>query len=266
MAGSSRFPGRRSAWAALAVAASAWWPMHAHALFGDDDARKAIIELRQRFDAYKATSEAAINELKQGSVNQRSVNQRSLIELSNQIEQLRAELAQVRGQNEELARQVSELQRQQKDTQRGVDDRLREMEPIEVTLDGQAFRAMPAEKRDYEAALGALRSTDFVQAEAAFHGFLRQYPDSGFKPSVLYWLGNAQYANRKYREAVGTHRQLINTYPSHPRVPEALLAVANSQVELKDVTSAKRTLNDLVKAHPRSEAAMAARERLATLR
>lgn len=261
MAGALRFPRQRSAWAALALVASAWWPMQAHALFNDDEARKAIIELRQRFDAYKATSEATINELRQGAV-----NQRSLIELSNQIEQLRSEVAQLRGQNEQLGRQVSELQRQQKDAQQGVEDRLREMEPAMVTLDGQSFKALPAEKRDYESALEALRATDFPRAETAFQGFLRQYPDSGFRPSVLYWLGNAQYANRKYREAVGTHRQLTNNHPSHPRVPEAMLAVANSLVELKDVKAARQTLNDLIKAHPRSEAAGVARERLATLR
>ncbi|MDP2018353.1 MAG: tol-pal system protein YbgF, partial [Hydrogenophaga sp.] len=36
--------------------------------------------------------------------------------------------------------------------------------------------------------------------------------------------------------------------------------------ELKDARTAKRTLEDLVKAHPNSEAAAAARERLARLR
>ncbi len=261
MAGVVQFPRRRSAWAVMVLTASAWWPMQAHALFNDDEARKAIIELRQRFDAYKATSEATINELKQGSV-----NQRSLIELSNQIEQLRREMAQLRGQNEELARQLAEVQRQQKDTQQGVEERLREMEPVMVTLDGQSFNALPAEKRDYEAALEPLRASNFAAAETAFQGFLRRYPDSGFRPSALYWLGNAQYANRKYREAVGTHRQLINNHAGHSRVPEAMLAVANSLVELKDVKAARQTLNDLIKAHPSTEAAAVAKERLTKLR
>ncbi|HVE53150.1 MAG TPA: tol-pal system protein YbgF, partial [Ramlibacter sp.] len=41
---------------------------------------------------------------------------------------------------------------------------------------------------------------------------------------------------------------------------------ANCQIELKDAASARRTLDDLVKAYPQSEAAVAARERLARLR
>jgi len=45
-----------------------------------------------------------------------------------------------------------------------------------------------------------------------------------------------------------------------------MLAVANSQIELKDIKSARRTLEDLVKAHPKTEAAAVARDRLARLR
>ncbi len=48
--------------------------------------------------------------------------------------------------------------------------------------------------------------------------------------------------------------------------PEALLAVANCQAELKDTKSARRTIDELLKAYPGSEAAQAGRERLALLR
>lgn len=253
---------RPTSWASVLLCAATLWPVQAHALFGDDEARKAVIDVRQRFEAHRASSEASINELRQSE----AAGRRSLLELSNMIEQLRSEIAQVRGQNEQLSRQVAELQRQQRDSQQGVEERLREMEPTTVSLDGVEFQASPAEKRDYEAALEALRASDFARAESAFESFLRRYADSGFTPSVLYWLGNAQYANRKYREAIGTHRRLVNSYATHPRAPEALLAVANSQIELKDLPSARRTLQDLIKAHPRSEAAAAARDRLARLR
>jgi len=50
------------------------------------------------------------------------------------------------------------------------------------------------------------------------------------------------------------------------RAPEAVLSIANCQIELKDTRSARKTLDDLMKAYPQSEAATAARERLARLR
>jgi tol-pal system protein YbgF len=248
--------------AAAILTVAGWWPLQAHALFDDDEARKAVIELRQKFEAKSQATDAALAEARESGATHR----RSLLELSNQIEELRGELARLRGQNEQLAREVSELQRQQKDAQVGIDERLRQVEPVRVSLDGLEFTATPEEKRDFDAAMEVLRRSDFVRASQAYAAFLRRYPDSGYTPSALYWLGNAQYANRAYKDAIDSHRRLVTQYPTHLRAPEAMLAMANSQIEMKDSKTARRTLNDLVKQHPRSEAAAAARERLAGLR
>ena len=50
------------------------------------------------------------------------------------------------------------------------------------------------------------------------------------------------------------------------RAAEALLSIANCQVELKDIAGARKTLDELVKTYPQSEAAKAGKERLARLR
>lgn len=242
------------------------WPLQAHALFGDDEARKAIIELRQKVDANQQAAEAARKALETSKQDSDATTRRSLLELSNQIEQLRAEMARLRGLNEQLARDVSELQRQQKDVQSGLDERLRQVEPSKITHDEVSFTAAPAEKREFDAALEQLRRSEFAASIDAYVAFLRRYPQSGYTPSALYWLGNAQYATRAYKEALETHRRLVTQYPSHVRTPEALLAMANSQVELKDTKGARRTLDQLVKDHPQTEAATAGKERLARLR
>jgi tol-pal system protein YbgF len=253
----------------LALVLAALWPLSAHALFNDDEARKAIIELRQRVEANRQAAEAAnaahvrsIEEARESNATLR----RSLLDLANQIEQVRAEMARLRGQNEQLARDVSELQRQQKDVQLGLDERLRKVEPVRVTVDGKEFMAEPAEQRDFEAAMQMLRRSEFVPSAQAYTAFLRRYPESGYTAAALYWLGNAQYANRAYKEAIETHRRLVAQFPAHARAPEVMLALANSQIELKDSKAARRTLEDLIKAHPQSEAAVAARERLSQLR
>lgn len=262
-------PGRLPWAAAGTLALSAFWPLHAWALFDDDEARKAIIELRQRVEINRqnadTASTAAARSADEALQGQASIR-RSLLDLANQIEQLRAEVAKLRGQNEQLLRDLSEVQRQQKDVQLGIDERLRRVEPVKVSLDGQDFTAQPVEKRDFDAAMETLRRSEFEAAAAGFTAFMRRYPESGYTAAALYWLGNAQYANRAYKEAIEAHRRLISQFPGHPRTAEAMLAVANSQIELKDNKAAKRTLDDLVKQHPSSEAAVAARERLARLR
>ncbi len=89
---------------------------------------------------------------------------------------------------------------------------------------------------------------------------------SGYLPSALFWLGNASYATKDYKDALAQFRQMLNLAPTHLRAPEAMLAVSNVQLELKDSKGARKTLEDLVKAHPQSDAAQAAKDRLAKLR
>ena len=232
------------------------------ALFEDDEARRAILDLRQRTEAQRVANERQVEDMRQDA----SQLRRSMLELQNQIEALRGEIARLHGQNEQLLRDVADVQRRQKDIAQGVDERLRKFEPAKVALDGREFTADPAETRDFEASLAIFRRGDFPAAQTSFTEFVRRYPQTGYRGTALFWLGNAQYANRDYRGAIGNFRALLAQAPDHPRAAEAVLSIANCQIELKDNPGARRTLDDLVKAYPQSEAAVAAKERLARLR
>lgn len=235
------------------------------AIFEDGEARRAILEMRQRVDGLQLSQQRSAEEVRKlGEENAQL--RRSLLDLQTQIETLRAEQAKLNGQNEQLLRDVGELQRRQKDTAQSVDERLRQFEPIKVTVDGREFQADPAEKRDFEAALAVFRSGKFPDASAAFAAFVRQYPRSGYVPSARFWLGNAQYATREYKEAIGNFKQMLTEAPTHARAPEAALSIANCQIELKDTRTARKTLEDLLRAYPQSEAAVAAKERLSRLK
>ncbi len=250
--------------ATAAMLAASLSSAHA-AIFEDGEARRAILEMRQRVDGLQLSQQRSADEVRKlGEENAQL--RRSLLDLQTQIETLRAEQAKLNGQNEQLLRDVGELQRRQKDIAQGVDERLRQFEPIKVTVDGREFQADPAEKRDFEAALAVFRSGKFPDASAAFAAFVRQYPRSGYVPSARFWLGNAQYATREYKEAIGNFKQMLTEAPTHARAPEAALSIANCQIELKDTRTARKTLEDLLRAYPQSEAAVAAKERLSRLK
>ncbi|QRF60383.1 tol-pal system protein YbgF [Variovorax sp. UC122_21] len=225
------------------------------ALFEDDEARKAILDLRQRVEAVRQQTDQRLTD-ENGQL------RRSLLDLQTQIEQMRGDLARMTGQNEQLTRAVSELQSKQTT----IDDRLKQNEPSKVTVDGREFNADPREKADFEAALGVFRAGQFAQAQTAFAEFVKRYPQSGYNASALFWLGNAQYATRNYNEAIANFRSMLSLAPDHAKAPEAVLSIANCQIELKDTRAARRTLEDLTKAYPQSEAAQAGRERLSRLR
>lgn len=217
------------------------------ALFEDNEARRAILDLRQKVDKQNESLQQL---------------QRALLEQQNQTEALRAELANLRGEKEQL---TQDLKRQQ-ESAKVVSERLRKFEPSKVTFDGVEFLAEPAETKAYEDAFAVFRQGDFATAAIAFSDFTRRYPRSGYGVAALFWLGNAQYANRDYKEAIKNFSTLLARAPDHARAPESLLSVANCQLELKDTKAARKTLTDLVKSYPQTEAATAATERLAKLK
>jgi tol-pal system protein YbgF len=242
----------------------------AHAgMFDDEEARKAIVDLRNRVAAVDEGLKARTAEATAATAQwteQVGALRRSLLDLNNQLEAMRGEIAKLRGSNEQLTRDLADLQRKQKDIGQATDERLRKLEPVKVTLDGKEFVVEQDERRAYEEAIGVIRNGDFDKAVAMLGAFQRRYIGSSYTDSTRFWLGNALYGKRDYKEAINAFRVFVTGAADHPRAPEALLALANSQAEMKDPKSARKTLDELVKAYPQSEAAVAAKERMATLK
>ena len=256
---------RASCLAVLATALLLSLPARA-ALFEDDDARKAILDLRGKMQQSEDAQRQRIEQLSTQMQDLLAPLRRSMLDLNGQIEVQRGELAKLRGQNEQLARDVSELQRKLNDQSTSLELRLKPLEPQKVALDGREFQVEPEERRQYDAAMGLVRRGDFSEAAAALTSFQRRFPASGYSDSARFWLGNAQYGRRDYKEAIATFKSFIAGNPEHPRAAEALLALANCQIELKDAKSARRSLDDLIKLYPGTEAAQAGKERLAALK
>jgi len=258
-------------WATVCVLVATALPVQAQ-LFKDDEARKAVIDLRARVTqteeatkAREAELTASLTALNAQLVEQIGALRRSLLDMNNQLEAMRAELAKLRGSDETLARDVAELQRRSRDVGQTLDDRLRRLEPVKVTIDGREHSVEPEERKTFDDAMAVMRGGDFDRAASALANFQRRYAGSPYTNQARFWLGNALYGKRDYKGAIDAFRSFVTGAPDHPRAPEALLALANSQAETKDNKGARATLQDLIKAYPASEAAQAGRDRLATL-
>ncbi len=238
------------------------------ALFGDDEARRAILDLRQKLESTQQKLDATQQRLEATQQSVKTLSEetgplrRVLLDFQNQIENLKMEQAGLRGSIEQVLREVSEVQLKQKDLLQTLESRLSKFEPIKIVLDGLEFQADPAEKKQFESALAVFRTGDFAAAQNSVLAFLLKYPTSGYASSSLFWLGNAQYATKDYKESIANFRKLLSIAPQHARAPEAMLAISNCWVELKDLKAAKKAMEDLVSTHPNSEAAQTAKERL----
>jgi tol-pal system protein YbgF len=275
------------------------------ALFEDDEARRAILDLRQRLETQRQAQIQSSDQILQKSLDQtqkqiellrkqlevdssqaKQDGRLAALQLQSQIEALKQEIANLRGEREQLLREINLLQRAQKDAGLDMEDRFQKLyermakqenpaavkeeaskaNKLSVQVDGFEFLADPEEKRDFEAAFVLFRKGDFSAAAKEFGQFVKTYSVSGYKPSALYWLGSSKFARRDFNEAIAQLRNLATDYPNHARAPEAMLTIGNAQIEIKQSKEARKTFNELLKLYPATEAAAAAKDRLAQLK
>jgi tol-pal system protein YbgF len=210
-------------------------PNSAWALFEDDDARKAILDLRKSL----ATTQ---------------------LELQKQIDTLKTENAELRGKVEVLEKQGEDINASQKTYYQDLDNRLGNFEPRATTVEGVSGIVQPGEKKAYDDALAAFQSGALKKADDGFSALINRYPKSPYLPLALFWSGNSKYANKNYSGAITQLQTLIKNYPDHPRIPAAMLTLANAQLESGNKIAAKKTLSDIVSKYPDSDAAQSARQ------
>jgi tol-pal system protein YbgF len=248
----------KSGLAAACFALAAWMPLQANAgLLDDDEARKAILDLRAKVASLAQELNARIDTKSDKS---------AALEVLNQHEQTMQEIARLRGQIEVLANDVANVQKQQKDLYADLDGRIRKLEPRQVTIDGKEGAVEASEQKNYEAAQQLFTAGDYVKAAAALADFVRRFPGSVYAANAQYWLGNAYYAQRDYKSAILAQEVVVSTYKDSPKAPDAMLNIASSYSELKDKKSAKKALQNLIAQYPESSAAQAAKDRLAALK
>jgi tol-pal system protein YbgF len=240
----------------------------AHAgLFDDEEARLRINEMRNEFNG-------RVSKLESGA--------RAQLELADQIELLKTEIARLRGENEVLSNDLANAIKRQKDFYVDLDNRLRKLEPHAdaAAAAPQPATAAPAaapaaavappvtaadpaaESRDYEAALTQLRGGKYKEAATGFIGFIRRHPGSSFQPSAHFWAASSLYQLKDNAAAAEYYAKVANQWPDDNRAPDAQLGLASAQQAQGDAKAATRSLERLVAKYPSSSAAQIARQRL----
>ena len=245
-------------------------PLAQAGLFDDDEARQQISELRSK------TTERF------------ETQARAQLELANQIEALKTDLAKLRGLMETLSYELESSKKRQQDFYVDLDSRVRKLEthlnnavrsaasaeaaattvPSTITVPdsnrnkSSNLSSESEESRDYEAGLNQFKAGKYKEAASAFAQFVKTHPEHELAPSAQYWLGNAYYGLRDCKNAAEAHRILATRWPEHAKAPDALLNMAACQQELGNVKGARQTLETLASKYPNTAAGDAASKRL----
>lgn len=216
--------------------------------FADDDARRAILDLRAQVRALE-------EQLKNTQMN-----------FVSRLDSLQQQNRMLTGKVEELTNALAREQRSTRDLYGTLDQRLGRFEPQTVVVNGETVTVEPQEKAAYEAAVELLKNGDYKAAQDKFRRFASDWDQSPYRADAVYWRGSCLFALEQYKTAIDVQNQLIRQYPNHPRVPDAMISVASCQAALGNVKAAAATLNKVVKQFPDSEASKTAKDRLKALK
>ncbi len=251
-------------------------PQFAHAaLFDDDEARKRIAATNVRIDQLQRDLDDRVSQI------ERQLKSGALVDLANNVEALKSDVAKIRGQIEVLTYELEQSQKRQRDLYVDLDARMRKLEgapgasadaaPADAGAARCAVQPVAAARRCRRPQRNSARTTPRSTSSSAaiiqgaitgFTAFVKTSPKSALAPSAQYWIGNAHFARKDYRAAIASQRQLLLAWPDSPKVPDALLNVASAQSEFGDNAAARRTLEELIGKFPQSDAAAKAKQRL----
>ncbi|MEW5771790.1 MAG: tol-pal system protein YbgF [Pseudomonadota bacterium] len=221
---------------------------------------------------------------------ERQLQNQGLLNLLNQVESLKAEVARLRGAQEEQAHQQTTADKRAKELFADLDDRVKELEsrpaqsaaappPSPVRLQAAQSLTTPApaaapaapvagdaESAAYEAAHNLVKAGRYKEAVLALQGFVKNYPSSGLAPNAHYWTGFSYVGMSDFESAAASYQHLIKEYPRSPKAADAMLSLARAQVQMNVQAEAIATLEQLIAKFPYSRAAENGKKLLATLK
>ena len=220
-----------------------------------------------------------------------------LLNLLNQVESLKAEIARLRGAQEELGFQQTAADKRAKELFADLDDRVKELEtrpqaptaPAPDTVRLQAAQALskpvaappaatttppPASSgiepsgasKAYEQAYNLVKAGRYNEAVSALQNFVSSYPNSSLLPNAHYWIGFSYVGMSDFANAGASFKHLIDAFPSSNKTADAMLSLARAQVQMNSANEAIATLEQLAAKFPYSKAAAEGKKLLSNLK
>ncbi|MBI2158885.1 MAG: tol-pal system protein YbgF [Candidatus Rokubacteria bacterium] len=214
--------------------------------------------------------------------------------LASEVSQLRSDLTDTRAAQEAAGREIGRTQSELE----ALDARTRELGPRvrataeevarlaeQVRAAGEAIRrtraaldALPAPAapaaeparaprvggpaQAYAAALATFRAREHGQAVIDFLDFIAKYPKHALAGNAQYWIGEAYYVQRDYRQALLEFQKVFELGAG--KIPDALVKIGLCYWSLRDPKRARQTWQKVVREYPGTEAARIARVQLRT--
>jgi tol-pal system protein YbgF len=118
----------------------------------------------------------------------------------------------------------------------------------------------------YEVAVGQVKGGNPKKGRETLSDFAAKYPDHTLLPNVLYWKGEAFYAEKDFDNAILAFQDVVDRYPGSEKAPDAMYKQGLAFLSLKDKKNAGILLDLVQKKYPKSKAAEMAKKKIMEIR
>jgi tol-pal system protein YbgF len=123
----------------------------------------------------------------------------------------------------------------------------------------------PTGKSLYDQGMTLVRQEKSEEGRKLLTEFMQTDPKSALTPNAIYWMGESYFVDKNYAQAILTFKDVTRRFPKHHKAAAALLKIAMCYQQMGEKDNATLYLRALLREHPKSEPAPAARKMLAEL-
>lgn len=226
-----------------------------------DQAKKLEAQLKstqEKLDQQTARLQEALDQLDKAS---RTTGANIGVRVDSAIQ----DVAMLRGQIESGQHRVQELETKVADLEGKLDKAQAAAKPDKAEEKKEEVKRPDNPKDFLKLADDKAKAGDVELARKLYTEFMKKWPREESVGEAHFSLGETYFGEQKCREALYEYGKVIQDFPKAKSVPSAYLRSADCFKELKMTAESKLALDELVKQHPKSDAAKTARQRLAEL-
>ena len=183
--------------------------------------------------------------------------------MSTQVQALADNLEEVKVRLGRLNQQLAEVQT----TLQSLDAKLATAAPLAGAPGSTTPLSTPPPSADvlYNNGLRDINGGRYDLARQSFQDYLQFYPDTDLASNAQFYLGEINYAEKKFREAVVEYDKVLDNYPRSFKLAPARLKKGMALIELGERSSAIREFREVVRRFPATEESRRASAKLREL-
>jgi tol-pal system protein YbgF len=121
---------------------------------------------------------------------------------------------------------------------------------------GTMSSAAPPPRRgsnQFDTAMALLGKAQYDEAKASFRAYADTNPDdSDLSPQAIYWVGNIDYTQHDYTNAIQAFAEQIKKYPKSPRGPDSMVKLGQSLLAMGRTQEGCTTLGAIKSKFPQA--------------